>query len=345
MKKRTFIQICLLISIFSVLGAYAQGNSDKSGTTVAQFLKIGAGARAMGMAGSFVAQSDDAFSLYWNPAGLAKVNDVAFSVTHADWFAGIDYQFFGFVLPVSKSSSIGIQAIVLNMDQIEITTIDEPHGTGEFYNASDLALGVSYGTWLTDFFALGVSTKFIYQEIYNESASTVAFDIGSILDIPYSGMKLGMNFSNFGGRMQLDGRDLTREFDLNPNNTLNDGVEARLKTESWELPVNFAVGLSMDIIGGKSDFLQIEDNRLIASFTGNHPSDGQEYGSLGLEYVLKDIIALRGGYRINRDIEKFFYGVGLKAPLSGVIFYFDYSLASFDQLDYVHIFSASVSLN
>ena len=345
MKKITNIfLVVLLISLFTTY-LYAQEESNKSGTAVAQFLKIGVGARAMGLGGSFLAQSDDVYSLYWNPAGITKVNSVSFAGVHTKWFADITHQFFGLVLPINDNSAIGFQTTVLSMDQIEVTTINDPHGTGEFYEANDLALGVSYGIRLTNFFAVGFTGKFIQQKIYNESASTFAFDIGSVLDIPFQGIKVGMNFSNFGGKMQLDGRDLIREYDLNPTNTLNDGVETRLKTEPWELPVNFAVGMSFDLIGQQDAFLKQTNNNVTFSITGNHPADAKEFASFGLEYTFQKIISLRSGYRLNRDVDKFFYGVGLNVPVLDAAFCFDYSLASFDELDYIHIFSASISLN
>ena len=343
MKKSIFILFITLCITVAQYPLWAQSNSDKSGTTAAQFLKIGVGGRAMALGGSFVAQADDIYSLYWNASGITKVKGITFAAVYSNWLADISHQFFGLVIPISESSAIGAHAIVLSMDPVEVTTIDQPHGTGEFYDASDIAMGVSFATRLTNYFSLGITGKFIYQQIYNESASTFAVDISSSLDIPFYGLKLGMNFSNFGGKLQLDGRDLIREYDLNPGNTLNDGVETRLKTEPWGLPVNFAIGLSIQLIGDGESFLSSEKNHLTLSVTGNHPSDASEYASFGLEYILMDIVSLRGGYRMNRDLEKFFYGVGLKAPISGATFTFDYGLASYDALDYIHVFSIGLS--
>ena len=138
-------------------------------------------------------------------------------------------------------------------------------------------------------------------------------------------------------------RDLVKEYDLNPNNTLNAGVETRLKTEPWALPVNFRVGLSLDIMGKEQNLFTAEMNRFTFSFDGNYPTDAPEYLALGAEYAFKEILMLRGGYRINRDVEKLFYGIGLSVPVSGATFMFDYALASFDELDYIHVISGSIS--
>ena len=80
MRKITFI-LCILLSVVLIdKTALAGSNSDKSGTTVAQFLKIGVGSRAMGLGGSFVAQANDIYSLYWNPSGITKVKGITFGI-------------------------------------------------------------------------------------------------------------------------------------------------------------------------------------------------------------------------------------------------------------------------
>ncbi len=343
MKNLKMVIYLVLVFAFFTEPASLWSKTNKNGTTAAQFLKIGVGGRAMGQAGSMVALSDDVYSLYWNPSGIIKVKGITFGAVHSQWFADISHQFIGLAIPINHWSAIGMQATALNMESMEITTIDNPHGTGEFYDASDLAIGITYATQLTDYFSFGLTGKYIQQTIYNESAATFAMDIGSILNIPFYGMRLGMNFSNFGGKLQMDGRDLIREYDLNPENTLNDGVEVRFKTQPWELPVNFAVGLTMDILNAKGALWQSEQNRLTFSVVGNHPADAREFASFGMEYVFHNMLALRGGYRFNRDVEKLFYGAGIKAPFSGAVFSFDYSLASFGELDFIHVFSASIA--
>jgi hypothetical protein len=345
-SMRSFVFKLFVTTLFMGVAflVQAQDSDNKSGSAAAQFLKIGVGARAMALGGAIVASTDDAFSLYWNPSALTKVSHVTVAGVYTNWFADIDHQFLGLVIPVNQSSVVGFQATLLTMDEMEITTINDPHGTGEFFEARDLAIGVSYAVRLTNYFSVGITGKYIQQEIYNEIASTFAFDFGSVLDVPFRGLKLGMRFSNFGGKLQLDGRDLTREYDLNPDNTLNVGVEARLKTEPWELPVVFQVGISGDLVGKSDAFVVSETNRLTLSIDGSHPTDSPEFASFGVEYMYNDLIALRTGYRLNRDVEKLFYGIGLQLPLASTSkFNFDYAIASFDELDYVHIFSSSLS--
>ena len=342
--RKSFIICVIIFTSFSLGIVSAQGNDDKSGTTAAQFLKIGAGAKPMGMGGAYVAQANDINSLYWNPSGITNIRNISFSGTYTNWFADINHTFMGFAIPIGENGTIGFHGMFLSMDPIQITTIDQPKGTGEFYEVSDAAIAITYAFKPVEFLSLGVTTKYIQQSIYNESSSTFAFDFSSLLEIPFRGIKLGMSFSNIGGKLKLEGRDLIREFDMNPGNTINTGVESRLETQEWDLPVNFRVGVSMDLIGvGDEPFLQDNLNRVTLAVDANHPSDAAEYVITGIEYSFNDLLMLRGGYRLNRDLEKFFYGVGLKVPVSGSEFQLDYAVASFDELDYIHMFAISIS--
>ena len=53
----------------------AQGIS-KTGTTAAQFLKLGIGSKALGIGGAFTSIADDPSCLYWNPGGLGNQKSI-----------------------------------------------------------------------------------------------------------------------------------------------------------------------------------------------------------------------------------------------------------------------------
>ena len=64
-----------------------------SAAETASFLNIGVGARALGMGGAYTALADDANALYWNPAGLSKLEQREFTASHAEMFASTRLDF------------------------------------------------------------------------------------------------------------------------------------------------------------------------------------------------------------------------------------------------------------
>lgn len=91
----------------------------------AEFLKVGVGARAMGMGGSFVALANDATAAYWNPAGLILLESREAFGTHASQFGGVvAHDVLGVSAPMgngSKRDAIGITLIRLAVDDIRVT--------------------------------------------------------------------------------------------------------------------------------------------------------------------------------------------------------------------------------
>src|SRR5215468_8588160 len=88
--KRLWIAIAVLGSIAGPV--WAADVFEKVGTFDGQFLKIGIGARAAGMGGAFVAVADDPSAVFWNPAGLARLDEdkTAVMVNHNEWPSAVN---------------------------------------------------------------------------------------------------------------------------------------------------------------------------------------------------------------------------------------------------------------
>jgi len=338
MKKIITIILFVTLQVVNYGGGFS-----KVGTTAAQFLKIGVGARAMGLGGSFTALANDVTSLYWNPAGITNINKFSLAVSHSEWFAEISHDFVGVVLPLSTSDIIAINVIALNTGEQEVTTVIQPEGTGVFYDVSDLSIGLSYARTLTDRFSVGLTVKYIQQNLYNESASTFAVDIGTTLHTGFHDLIIAMSMTNFGGNMKLEGRDL-----ITISNTTNQASgsynpDARLKTEPWPLPLMFRVGIAMDLIGGSDPFIDSEMNRFTMAIDGVHPNDNTEKVNIGGEYAWNETVFARLGYKINYDVQKWTFGVGVKVNFGTQQAGFDYALIDFRDLGKVSQFSLQVS--
>ncbi len=300
--------------------------SSKSGTSAAQFLKIGIGPRASALAGSFTGLADDVTALYWNPAGISWMTHRHFAATHTEWFADINHEFAGLVLPISRAATIGLSFTALSAPEMEQTTVEQPEGTGIFFDVQDISLGLTYSRRLTDRFSFGMTVKYLQQKIFNESASTYAVDMGGILHTGFKGLRLGISMNNFGGKLRLDGRDLIISVQDTPG---------KLETQEWPLPISFRVGIAIDIMGPGEGFITRESQRLTLLVDGYNVNDATETMSTGLEYSWNENFFLRGGYRVNHDIENFSGGLGFRFPIQSWMVQADYSLSNMDDLGYI----------
>ena len=320
--KSLFIVMIAMLFV-SLTNGYAV---SKAGTSAAQFLKIGVGPRATALGGTFTGLANDVTALYWNPAGAAWLNKSQFLATHTEWFADINHEFAGVVVPFGGASAVGLSFTSLNIPEMEQTTIQEPDGTGIFFDVQDIALGLTYSRRLTERFSFGITGKYIQQKLFNESANTFAVDLGGMLHTGFKGMRLGIMMSNFGGKLQLSGRDLI---------VRSNDASANLNTESWPLPISFRIGLAMDLMGLKEGLVLRESQRLTLLVDGYNVNDAPESMGIGLEYSWNENFFLRSGYRINHDMESFSAGMGVLFPVQSWMIQADYGLSNMGDLGYI----------
>jgi len=330
-------RILTLIIIISTVFAYGQ---TKVGSTAAPFLNIGVGSRPVSMGGAFVATANDVTALYWNPAGISRMNSNQAMFSHTEWFADIKYDWAGAALNLGNMGTVGLSMTYLNYGDMEVTTLKEPDGTGEMFSAKDLSLGLAYAFNLTDRFSIGANFKYVSQSIWNSSASAVAVDLGVLFISDINNLRIGATITNFGTDMKLDGKDLYVLHDIDPNNSgNNDQIMALLKTDSYPLPLTFKVGLAMDL-------LNTEMHKFTLGVDAIHASDNAECLNIGGEYVFSNMIALRAGYKslmLDNSEEGLTLGLGINydfAPDLGI--FIDYAYQDFGVLKNTQHFSVGV---
>lgn len=333
--KKIFLIVLFLGILFTVFP------QTKVGTTAANFLTIPVGARASAMGGAFIAIANDATTSYWNAAGLSRLTRNEFTVNTAEWLVGTNLNWIGLAFKFDEDNAIGISVNQLDYGEEQITTADQPNGTGEKWSASDLSINLSYSRNLTDRFSIGGTVKYITQNIWNESASAFALDIGLLFYTQLEGLRLGMNISNFGSEMKLDGKDLLQPIDIDPANAGNNSnISGGLLTDSWPLPLTFAVGLGYDVINN-------DDWRITAALDAVIPNNQNTYGNAGIEVTWNDLISLRGGYNSiakNDAQEGLTAGVGIQYDFGSFFAKFDYSYTDFGVFDPISRFALSVGL-
>ena len=334
MKKiLSLLLICLIHSGKVYSQTYAGGSAG-------QFLKIEVGARSVGMGGAYVAVANDASAIYWNPAGISNLKNNSVSFNHTYWFAGTSHDNAGVVLKVSEDQALALSYTSLSMPDMKVTNEFYQDGTGEYFSATDLALGISYALNITSEFSMGFTGKYISQNIWHMSASAFGLDVGLLYKSPIEGLTLGMAITNVGSQIKYEGEDNFIYYSFDPNlNGTSDKIYSEIKMDSWDLPLLFKVGLAYQLF--KND-----TNGLLISCDAVHPNDYSEYINIGFEYGFKETFYLRGGYKslFKTDSEE-----GLAGGV-GVIYYItdfipmrvDYSFSTFGILNDIHRFSVEI---
>ncbi len=310
MKFTLRVPVWLCFALVLVGQVFPQFNRRVSnvGTVAAPFLEIGIGARSLGMGEAFVAVANDISAIYWNPAGLVNLTRVESQFFHSPWLAGIRFDHAAVGIPIERVGSLGLFYTGVIMDDMLVRNVVYPEGTGEYFGANDLTLGVSMARRLTDRFAFGFNTKFIQEQIWHMSAVSFAVDVGVLFITKNRGIRVGMSISNFGQKMRLEGRDTHWNVDIDEEKEgNNDRIAAHLDTWDWPLPMLFRVGISKDIIQGERHYLTVAIDAV-------HPNDNLEYVNAGIEYTWLDMLSLRVGYS-NLFLEDAQQGLSLGAGL------------------------------
>lgn len=328
MKKYIIILLGLSL-IFSVVSADHR-NLASSG---AQFLKIGVGSRYQAMGEASVAVVNDAYSMYWNPAGLAGVENSEISFTNVNYLLDIDLNYFAYARAFEDVGVFGVAVTVLSMGSQEITTLEQQEGTGETFDAGSYSIGVSFARQLNARFAFGGTFKYVGERIYNEKSQGIAFDFGTILNTGFKSLRLGMSISNMGPELTFSGSDLIVNYDDGDGNGSNNPVSAELKSSPYDLPLLFRVGLAYDFEFGSNSMVTVATEL-------KHPNDYNQQGAFGFEYSFKNMFFLRSGYKINYSEEGLTVGGGLNTGLSeDSRLTIDYAWQDYGRLESTHKFT------
>lgn len=291
------------------------------GTSAANFLGIGVGSRAIGMGGAYTSNYDDPSVIYWNPGAIAKFEGDRFQISNVSWLVDTELLFSTYIKKINDKS-IGVYWTFLNYGEEEITDLENQDGTGLFWSASDLAVGIIYSMNLTERFAFGGGLKYINQNIYNESSSALAIDLGLIYVSKNDKYNIGMSISNIGFDMKLEGKDLYQLIDLDPNSEgNNETIIANLNTDSFPLPIFYKLGFSF------KESLSKNIN-LLSSFDFVIPSDDVESLNLGFELSYHEKVFFRAGYSDlgnKNSIKGLTLGLGTKLYLLGLDFDLNYA--------------------
>lgn len=194
MKKALINIIFLALAIMFTSKCFAQ----EAGTEL-DFMNMGAGARPAALGDAFSSIADDANSVYWNPAGLARMKTVEGTWMHSDLNFGttFDYLSLGSPLVFGKPSKeafskpardhIGFGWIRASTGDILITGISTDTIPGTNYNRVVIeglarflssAFMLSYSRQVSSRFSVGATAKMYDIELVNNTATGYGLNLG-----------------------------------------------------------------------------------------------------------------------------------------------------------------------
>lgn len=210
MKARNhLIFISLIVSLFVFSGVVmADENNSNVGTSVFDFLKIPAGARPVALGGAFTGVADDEASLYYNPAGVARLEGKHFIAGYHNNIFDMQSGFIGYIHPLREGQKLSFYANYLNYGSFDRTTSDGDV-IGDF-SGGDLLFAASYAREMNENIDVGATGKIIYEKVDEYSATGVAVDLGFKYSLnDRNNTVFGLMVQNLGAQLStyVDGGD------------------------------------------------------------------------------------------------------------------------------------------
>lgn len=242
-----------------VASATAQAGFENAGTTAANFLSLGAGARPLAMGGASLGLGEDTGGAAWNPAALGWMNGTEAALSHAS-------------LPNQSLQEWGSMGgrILQSQTRWAVTGLYQGEGgldgrdatgasTGSF-SVSSMAFGATLAQQIGGRATLGVGAKVVRENIATVPGTGVTFDTGFMVRAGMFG--LGATAQNLGGRMSYG-------------------------ASSYPFPTSYGVGLGFSH----------PSSGVRVAVDANLPSAYHPDLRAGAEWVYRGVLALRAGYR------------------------------------------------
>ncbi len=326
--------------------AIASTDFTKVGLSGGQFLKIGVGARATGMAGAQVAAANDVSSIFWNPAGLTSLKGYAADVSQTLWFAGITHSFAAAVIPAGENYRFAASFTNFSSGDIKVTRLDRPDGTSGVYQVSDVAIGLTFAGQLTKQFSFGVTGRYVSMGFVNMNAGAFVIDVGTRYETDFEGIVVGFSMNSLGTQTEYSGSDVSRSRDpVSGVQALP--IEMRMLTSPFDMPLSFRLGLSTDLCKGplfdvEVDASGVVQHSLVTAIDFETFSDVPEQVAMGAEYTWKELVSVRAGYRIGTDQFGLSGGVGLRYVSEDFSGRIDYSVSPTTDIGLINRVSISM---
>ena len=287
-SKRGPKLLCGLIPVFFLILAVSPVSF--AGVDAMPHLRLGAGARSIGLGGAFTAIADDATATVWNPAGLGSAADLSLNFSTQQLDLDRSHNFIALTKALGSAGSIGLAVTNAGVSGIQQYDANERYG-GEFsYSAN--AYSLSYGIGLGNF-GIGLTGRMLAD---NFGAEGVESQSG------FGGVDVGI----MGHALHIDvGEEKVPTFHY--------GLVAKYLGASLgedTVPMVINLGLAYNLYMGNVVTFAADIEQELVNLDQSATSL-----KLGAEYTIltykSTALAIRGGVRASRDVQNLFGGFGV----------------------------------
>ncbi|MDR2192641.1 MAG: hypothetical protein LBO62_07180 [Endomicrobium sp.] len=314
----------ILLKAIPLCLTFILASNAYSATGGAAFLKKGVGARALAMGGAYTALADDTSSLYWNPAGLVRVQDYSAALMgtsgSSDEWEGLSdmtpsYNFAAVSIPLSKFAKYFKSAVFavgyLNSTFENVSMTDENGIYGHFddtQNAVFFSLAAPMWEGNTNLYA-GITFKYITEKmesIEGGSASGYDVDAGLIYNV-FETLNFGVFISN-GATMEWDGgntdhANITAKFGVSNKFSINRKIKITPAVDIMQVqkePIAANVGLEFS-------YLDVYDDYNLG-LNGIHVRGGVNSYALEKRYDVSEVMNENLSYSVGFGIDLMIFG-------------------------------------
>jgi len=321
--RKIFCVSLLLIIILASLPATAK--MKKLGQAGMSFLTVGGSARATGMAEAFNFAKNDLASVFYNPAGLASVQNRAFFFNYTDWIADMSVANAAIAWNTGNWGVISLHMQMMNYGDFNGTSISttDPRGYEDIDvgDVSGLSVGIGYAYQMTDKFAIGGNIKYVGQKLGNNDTY-----VGGVLESTDKKNKIGAVAFDFGTTYETGIKSIVLAMSIR-----NYSSQQLFENEEFEIPQTYKIGISANLFELLPLSMGSEHSAVLA-LDGVDSADRPEFMNYGLEYTYLEKFSLRGGWSTQRredGIGGLSLGAGAKLGLGGANGRLDVSYSDF----------------
>ena len=284
------------------------------------FLRMGAGARALGMGNAYNAVDGDIFSAYYNPAGLAGLNGVQIAVSPRYMSMDRYFSHAAFGSRIGPDADFAISWIGAGTNDVQGRDLNG-NRTGTLKDSRN-SFAVTFAKNAGNMVSVGVNAKVSLWNLAGDNARAFGFDAGVIVR-PVEHLTAALVVRDLNSRFTWNAKRWSGQLS---------GSDGQAMDKEDKLPLYCTFGLAYRALG----------DRLILSAMTESVQDNPTGFDMGLSYAVNRIFTLRGGmynYTLSDQLEYGSLTAGFGLQVTGSIG-LDYAYAA-DALenDRVHVLS------